>query len=331
MAFNNQIKPIFRTIALWTYKWYLKGYCRGHNVELVHNWFDLVETWLRTRGNLNTIQRLKSLRVIILNYLASTPVKGSPDPSIGLTWDKLPKCLGGLLPLVRSKDPKALRLVMTMLNVSRCIPGHSDPDFSSIVSSASFTESNLLKVWSEIELTIDKMEISLPRPRWSSPHLSTKSGPNGIAMTSSIRDLSLLPPHIWESICEIGGDDLSNYMSLLSNLDPDDVKKLGFNEKNNNLIRKLSLIHDPEAKTRVIAILDYWSQTALKPLHDSLLDLVREKFKGDCTFNQGRFQSLLPKGRWYYSCDLKSCTDRLPVELQERILGKIIDKEYAKH
>jgi hypothetical protein len=32
-------------------------------------------------------------------------------------------------------------------------------------------------------------------------------------------------------------------------------------------IRKLTAIEDREGKTRVIAIGDYWSQTALKPLH----------------------------------------------------------------
>jgi hypothetical protein len=33
------------------------------------------------------------------------------------------------------------------------------------------------------------------------------------------------------------------------------------------IIRKLTGIEDKEGKTRVIAIGDYWSQTALKPLH----------------------------------------------------------------
>lgn len=32
-------------------------------------------------------------------------------------------------------------------------------------------------------------------------------------------------------------------------------------------IRKVTGIKDREGKTRVIAILDYWSQTALLPLH----------------------------------------------------------------
>jgi hypothetical protein len=33
-------------------------------------------------------------------------------------------------------------------------------------------------------------------------------------------------------------------------------------------IRRLSLIKSFEGKTRIIAILDYWSQTVLKPLHN---------------------------------------------------------------
>jgi hypothetical protein len=45
---------------------------------------------------------------------------------------------------------------------------------------------------------------------------------------------------------------------------------LGYKTDN---IRRLSIVNDPEGKARVIAILDYWSQTSLKPLHDSLKNL----------------------------------------------------------
>lgn len=33
-------------------------------------------------------------------------------------------------------------------------------------------------------------------------------------------------------------------------------------------LRKLTVIPSPEGKSRVIAMLDYWSQSVLKPIHD---------------------------------------------------------------
>lgn len=53
-------------------------------------------------------------------------------------------------------------------------------------------------------------------------------------------------------------------------------------------IRKITGIKDREGKTRVIAILDYWSQTALYPLHQWIFGILR-KIPQDLTFCQGSF------------------------------------------
>jgi len=37
---------------------------------------------------------------------------------------------------------------------------------------------------------------------------------------------------------------------------------------------RLSLVRDKEAKVRIVAILDYWSQSVLKPLHDSAMSFL---------------------------------------------------------
>jgi len=94
------------------------------------------------------------------------------------------------------------------------------------------------------------------------------------------------------------------------------------------LSRKLSVINDPEGKARIIAILDYWSQTVLKPLHESLFNLLKG-IKADCTFNQLSHRSL--KRGPYYSIDLKNATDRFPVKLQVAVLKALTGStEYAE-
>jgi len=93
-------------------------------------------------------------------------------------------------------------------------------------------------------------------------------------------------------------------------------------------IRKLSYFSDNEGKTRVIGILDYWSQTLLKPIHDSLNGILR-KIPEDCTFDQASFHSKLPTQSTYYSFDLSNATDRLPALMQRDLLEHIYDKNLA--
>lgn len=79
--------------------------------------------------------------------------------------------------------------------------------------------------------------------------------------------------------------------------------------------RKLSIIKDPEGKTRIIAIFDYWTQAALKPISDQMF-LILKGINEDCTFNQGKLDVQPEPGHKFHSVDLKSATDRLPVSLQ---------------
>lgn len=53
-------------------------------------------------------------------------------------------------------------------------------------------------------------------------------------------------------------------------------------------LRRLAFFADKEGKSRVIAILDYFSQTVLKGLHSYLFRALR-KIPQDMTFDQGAF------------------------------------------
>jgi hypothetical protein len=91
---------------------------------------------------------------------------------------------------------------------------------------------------------------------------------------------------------------------------------------------KLSMVKDKEAKCRIVAILDYWTQSVLYPLHLVLTNLLRG-LKPDCTFSQGSFRATLPHEGPYFSFDLGQATDRFPVLVQEVVLAFLISPEYA--
>jgi len=48
---------------------------------------------------------------------------------------------------------------------------------------------------------------------------------------------------------------------------------------------KLSYVRDPEAKLRIIAIVDYYTQLFLKPIHEKIFSLLK-KLPCDRTFTQ---------------------------------------------
>jgi len=116
---------------------------------------------------------------------------------------------------------------------------------------------------------------------------------------------------------------------------------------------KLSVVRDQAGKARVVAITNWWLQVALKPTHLALFSILRD-VEQDGTFDQEACLNLLVNKRWpglsreafelhmklgtseqtldsiygydnqtFYSFDLSSATDRLPVDLQETILNTI--------
>jgi len=85
-----------------------------------------------------------------------------------------------------------------------------------------------------------------------------------------------------------------------------------------------------EGKTRVIAILDYWSQNALYPLHSFLFRILR-KIPQDMTFNQGTAADTVKS--WgnvkLFSIDLTTATDRFPIDLIASVLRGKFPESYV--
>lgn len=77
-------------------------------------------------------------------------------------------------------------------------------------------------------------------------------------------------------------------------------------------------------------MLDYWSQCALKPLHDYVNNRLR-RISVDCTFDQSKFKPILlalSQGKFkYHSIDLSSATDRMPIALQKRVVKYLFNSE----
>jgi len=99
----------------------------------------------------------------------------------------------------------------------------------------------------------------------------------------------------------------------------------GFIRPSSYHVRKLSIVKDPEAKSRIIAILDYWSQTWLIQIHRIHFNFL-ESLPNDRTFTQSPLITNKLDGHKYYSFDLTAATDRFPINLQKGLILNMFGK-----
>jgi len=95
---------------------------------------------------------------------------------------------------------------------------------------------------------------------------------------------------------------------------------------------RLSVKIEPAGKARVFAMVDYWTQVALKPLHEWIFSVLRE-IPQDGTFNQlkpvKRLLKIVKSDQKIYSFDLSAATDRLPVLIQGLLLLQFFGRHFA--
>jgi hypothetical protein len=94
---------------------------------------------------------------------------------------------------------------------------------------------------------------------------------------------------------------------------------------------RLALKHEAAGKVRVFAIVDGWTQSLLRPLHNFLFEILKN-IEQDGTFDQRRPLDLLIQRNLPFlgSYDLSAATDRLPVKLQAQILSAMITPEFGE-
>jgi hypothetical protein len=121
-------------------------------------------------------------------------------------------------------------------------------------------------------------------------YLSTKAGPHGPATLSALDNLLLFNYIDMQRISNITDEYGFDYF----------CKEYKFAFENDirpskHMFRgKISFIKDPEAKLRIVAISDYFTQLFLKKIHDKLFKLVTN-LKQDRSFSQD------PLNKWDYN------------------------------
>lgn len=232
------------------------------------------------------------------------------------------------------ESPEVIRFLLTALTLLRSETVKPVLDVAPIIEPSK----NILRFdrWKRlVALFWRRVNSRAPRdvrrcqPKWSEFHLTTKRGPGGgQALLEATENLYSLPDSLVSSIARVGGPELVSHMLRLK--DGRDLVEKVLGPHQEVPIRKLTVIPDKEGKSRVVGILDYYSQSALYPLHDLLYRYLRT-IPQDMTFDQGAFRDQIkswPKGEWY-SVDLSKATDRFPMSLIRFVMEGRFDKEFV--
>lgn len=156
-------------------------------------------------------------------------------------------------------------------------------------------------------------------------------GPNGISILSVHKDsIALSQEGILDPVLDLGNRIASITDGIeLSNVITDIVREFSTTDKVDSSLFSGRVVFLPEksGKVRVIAQGDYISQTMLKPIHDSLAGILG-RLPGDWTFDQEGGKRWVQKktttAKWCASFDLSNATDRLPIDLQAKIIDRVL-------
>jgi hypothetical protein len=336
----------------------------------VSSWFTARDLYIISRyllhiykveGVFNLVKRLKVALFVINSYVGGNPVKDTRPLGVAIS---LKNGLPSFLPqstrvLIRAGDLKVIRTMASLCNSYKAFSApHPDPDLESITApplDESLDYSDIKefvptfwkwmskysdKIWSRSYIGIDK------------PYLSVKAGPNHrISVFGSALDAFVwttkypLPSNLgadqWDSPLGQYVYQTKNWrlMGMLVKsvnflFRPEFYTQAGFPPGFNArfaYLGKLSIKEEPAGKVRVFAILDYWTQRALRPLHDWIFEVL-STVPSDATFDQeGALKAHAAKGLKNHFCyDLKSATDMIPTPLYKWVFGHILGDDLVR-
>jgi hypothetical protein len=294
---------------------------------------------------------LKTCSVLLMQGLPSSKQRySSRDITRGVAVSVTGTGLPRIIPRdhrhrIRSGDPRFIRLWMTLFGLYRAFSYKAAPNLSTITSPGKVVPKLVLKNWVKFLPTFLRQleEHSGEKYLGVDPEHSLKpeifpisaSGSNtGLGQSS----FDARGHAAWMWVNERWGSCLWQYLWCVG--ETESTKSLWsliqdeatYTPSAGKWSGRISTKQEPAGKVRVFAIVDYWSQVALKPLHDYVMDILRE-LPTDGTFDQlsplRRLLKKVPMDRTIYSYDLSAATDRLPVRVQELLLKEMFTEGLA--
>lgn len=157
--------------------------------------------------------------------------------------------------------------------------------------------------------------------------IMTSGGPNGQATWSADLDAKaiLASPTLFKHMSDFAkASGLDRFVADLVATVPTPLE-LNPGHRETVVTGRIHALEEWGGKTRLVAIMDYWTQTLLTPLHNTINYFVR-RLEQDGTFNQDKIAKTvrgwtLSKDLSVNSFDLTAATDRIPIDIQVDMLA----------
>jgi len=295
-----------------------------NTLDYLNKYFKLLNILLNTQGLLKTVKYLKQCRLHCTRYMCGSPLIFN-KLKIGLDSDGWPKRLDFLKPLAKGSLEQR-KFLMTILCLSRTLKAEGKeklkikPDYDSITKPGRIVKTIPTGFIKEF-VKNNNLQMEKPKFDIKNIYLSNKAGPNGKATKTAYSSLLSYSYDLMASLFKITDQSGIEYFQSQYNYAW---------EKNfpSQKLGKLSFIYDPECKLRIVAIVDYYTQLFLKPIHEKIMKKL-QNLPCDRTYTQDPLNKWKDDENMFWSIDLSSATDRFPISLQRRLLEIAISKEVA--
>jgi hypothetical protein len=300
-----------------------------------------------TMGPKGTVKYLKACYVLTMQAVGGMKIK---DPrSLGIAVSRSSDGLPRIIPrlqreMIRSGDPKAIRIWLSWFSIYRIIQFDSTASLSTItdpgkvltdsvkneLASVIEAANNLwnqggsfgsslswptLKMLYRSSPTVSSLDFKKERVwKYSASLIGIEQGAVSLVNSSVLQSFYAVE-YLMSQLAgqvSINLTQMIHNIASTSSMQPSYIGRLGFKQ-------------EAAGKVRVFAMVDCWTQWLLGPLHQSIFKLL-ETFPTDGTFDQHRpVKRLIEKGFTKFWCfDLSAATDRLPVSIQASLLDALV-------
>jgi len=301
-------------MLLKTYHTYLNalsiGICGSNINHLCKLYRALASKKQKHHGRKFMVKYMKDLNSIAERYAIYQPIE--PIKFRKSDRNGFPSEIRLFKPYLRNEDPAVVKMALAIfrsVELFRLPPSH---DIETVLRQPQYDEEVVKDIISFIPRFVRRL--SKPQYRDMLYHYTVKNGPNGPALANSDTDLGAVrqDTDIYDALRMVSA-------KLNDTNFPDEnypVTKTGIHSR-------LTQFSEKAGKTRTIAVVDYYSQRALYPLHQSLMRLLRG-LSSDGTYshrNVGNYAKQKTKEKSFISTsDMTAFTDLFPAVIQYQLL-----------
>lgn len=291
-----------------------EGICDTNIDHLLKIYRDLVQKYRIHRGKTDMVNHMKNLNTLVERYSMYQPIE--PLKFRKSDVEGFPHEIRQFKPYLRNENPVIVKIALSIFRsceLLRLPPSH---DLTTVLRQPSYD----VTVVEEIIQYIPNFVAKLPKLQYKDLyyHFTVKNGPNGPALATSDKDLFAVRQDA----------DIYNALRTVSiELNDKEFPDEDYQVEGPGIHSKLTQFSEKSGKTRTIAVVDYYSQRALHPLHQGLMSLLR-KIPSDGTFshkNVGNYAKEATKDKSFIATsDMTAFTDLFPAILQQKLLESLV-------